>query len=504
MLAKIASEYPDTWDTLLPAVLFAYREVPQDTSGFSPFQLVYGSNPRGPLQIYKELLSGKVTDDANITNYELVTSIRDRVMKACIEAHDAIDTAKTKYKVYANQNAKKRQITVGQEVLLLLPDDKDKLSICWKGPFKVTKQISKVDYQIDIKGKKKIFHINMFKEYHQNDEKPEQEPQYQTLVANSVVNEDAENAENIQVIEPVTKSSSTYKDCFVDKSISSNEKEQLAQLMEKYAEIFSDIPGKSKFIQHHIKLTTDNPIKIKPYPVPIHYQDKVNKEIEELEKLGIIQRSESNYSSPMVIIRKKIESIMICIDYRKLIAITITDAEPIPNVDELIVLMGKSNIFSKLDMTMGYYQEPMTKESKHFTAFSTNKGLYEFNYMPFGLVNASATFIRMTRSLLRGVKNVSTYMDDMCVHTSSFDEHLQTLEKVFDRLKNAGLTVKPSKIELALKKITFLGHTIQHGFISNDDKIVTKILTLGIQDQKTCSKFAGINKLLRKICAKFR
>lgn len=150
---------------------------------------------------------------------------------------------------------------------------------------------------------------------------------------------------------------------------------------------------------------------MKPYPIPIHYLKEVEKEIEELENLGIIIRSNSNYCSPTVIIKKKNQTLRICIDYRQLNAVTVPDAEPIPNVDDLIMTLVHSKIFSKLDMTKGYYQVPMSPKSRHMTAFAAPQGLYKWLYMPFGLINAPATFVRMMRLMLRGILNVTTYMD---------------------------------------------------------------------------------------------
>lgn len=108
----------------------------------------------------------------------------------------------------------------------------------------------------------------------------------------------------------------------------------------------------------------------------------------------------------MIIIQRKYESVRICVDYRKLHEVTVADAESIPSADKLITLLS-SSIFSKLNKTKGYYQVPISDESKHLAAFSTPKRFHEFNYMPFGLINASAMFARMTRALLHDIKQHS-------------------------------------------------------------------------------------------------
>lgn len=116
--------------------------------------------------------------------------------------------------------------------------------------------------------------------------------------------------------------------------------------------------------------------------------------------------------------------------------------------------------------------------------YSTNKSLYRFYYMAFVLVNAPATFIRMSRSLLSGVNKIATYMDNMCVHNSIVGEDITTLSKLFQRISNAGLTTKPAKLEIVFKTITFLCYPIHQGYISIDNNYFTNADT---QDKETRS-----------------
>ncbi|CAG5130268.1 unnamed protein product, partial [Candidula unifasciata] len=242
--------------------------------------------------------------------------------------------------------------------------------------------------------------------------------------------------------------------------------------------IFSDTPGSTSVIKHHIRLTTEIPVKTKPYPIPLHYQKQVEAEISELEKCGIIRRSSSNYSSPLVIVKKKDSTLRICVDYRKKNTITHLDAEPIPNADELIATMCQSQFFSKLDLTKGYWQIPVTEESRHITAYATPTGLFEWCKMPFGLQNSPATFVRMMRIVFKYIKNVATNMDDICIHNANMQDHISSLTQVFKRLREFGLKVKPSKVEIGFTKIDFLGHKIDNGFLQTDDKIISKILDI--------------------------
>ncbi|PIK42011.1 putative retrovirus-related Pol polyprotein from transposon [Apostichopus japonicus] len=115
----------------------------------------------------------------------------------------------------------------------------------------------------------------------------------------------------------------------------------------------------------------------------------------------------------------------VCFDARRINQVTVFDAEPIPDQEEIFAQLSKDKYFRKIDLSKGYWQIPMAKESKPLTAFVTNDGLYQFNTMPFGLVNAAATFSRVMRKLLRGLDNVHNYIDDILIHTETWESHLQ-------------------------------------------------------------------------------
>ena len=137
-----------------------------------------------------------------------------------------------------------------------------------------------------------------------------------------------------------------------------------------------------------------------------------------------------------------------------------------------------------MDLTKGYWQISLKEECRKFTAFSTPWGLYHFNYLPFGLSTAPATFARLMRIVLHGLDNVVSFFDDICIYNDGFDQHLETLDKVFSRLREAGLTVKPAKVELGFEKILFLGHLVGKGVITPEKTKIEKILHLSIHRTK--------------------
>ena len=153
---------------------------------------------------------------------------------------------------------------------------------------------------------------------------------------------------------------------------------------------------------------------------------------------GIIEPSTSEWSAPIVLVKKKDGSLRLCVDYRRLNQVSVSDAYPTPRVDDLIDRVGGSSFISTLDLTRGYWQVPVADEDRLKTAFVTPFGLYQFNVMPFGLQGAPATFQRLMDHVIRGLEFAAAYLDDLIVFSNSWSEHLAHVHAVLERLKEAG------------------------------------------------------------------
>ncbi|KAL3872608.1 hypothetical protein ACJMK2_035823 [Sinanodonta woodiana] len=165
MLRRMCAEKPRDWDRYLNAILFAYREVPHESLGFSPFELLYGRTIRGPMRILRELWSGDVADGEVKTTYQYVVDLRERLESTCRMAHDELVKSGRKYAKYYNLGTRSRKFDVGDGVLVLLPTSRNKLLVQWKGPYEVKQVKGEMDYRIDMGGKLRIFHANMLKSY---------------------------------------------------------------------------------------------------------------------------------------------------------------------------------------------------------------------------------------------------------------------------------------------------------------------------------------------------
>ena len=151
-------------------------------------------------------------------------------------------------------------------------------------------------------------------------------------------------------------------------------------------------------------------------------------------------------------------------DYRRLNSVTSVDAYPMPRADESIDQLGKAKYITTLDLARGYWQVPMSDQDKGKTAFTTPKGLYQFNVMPFGLSGASATFQRMMDGLLRGLESfTSAYIDDIIIFSETWEDHIKHVREVLERLRKGKLKAKLMKCRFGMRECHFLGHVVGNG-----------------------------------------
>ena len=213
----------------------------------------------------------------------------------------------------------------------------------------------------------------------------------------------------------------------------------------KWKDIFSQGPldiGNTDLVKHEIKLDKPEPFK-EPYRrIPPGLIDEVREHVQEMLTMGAIRPSQSPFSSNVVIVRKKDGTIRFCLDYRKLNSRTHKDAYPLPRIDDTLHLLAGSKYFTKLDLKAGYWQVEMAEADKEKTAFRVgNLGFFECNRMPFGLCNAPATFQRLMERCMgaMNLKECLIYLDDIIIFSTSFDQHLERLEGVFQQLKTLNL-----------------------------------------------------------------
>ena len=203
--------------------------------------------------------------------------------------------------------------------------------------------------------------------------------------------------------------------------------------------------------------------------------------------------------------QKKDGSIRLCVDFRKLNAITIRPAASIPSADDIFFALGKSKFRTCLDLKQGFWQIPINEADKQKTAFGTASGVFEYNCMPFGLSGSPGVFQNCMNAVLGDVRHFAlAFVDDIIVFSETFEDHIKHLDAVFDRLRKANLRLKIAKCEFMKKELNYLGHIISDEGISGDPQKVSAVQNM--EPPKTVREvrsFLGMTSYYRKYVPDF-
>lgn len=253
------------------------------------------------------------------------------------------------------------------------------------------------------------------------------------------------------------------------------------KLLEDYADLFNGL-GKLKEKKVHLHIDENIPPIAQRYRrVPFHVRKDIEELIQKDEKLGVIEKAEgpTPWVSPIVVVPKKDQSkIRVCIDMRAANKAIKRERHPTPTLDELKAILSGASVFSKLDLNQGYNQLELAEESRYITTFATHLGLYRYKRLFFGVNSASEIFQEEISQALAGIEGAINISDDILCFGLDQQDHDGNLQKVFQRLREKGLTLNSSKCEYNKRSLEFLGHTFGNEGISPSNRKIKTILEL--------------------------
>ena len=281
---------------------------------------------------------------------------------------------------------------------------------------------------------------------------------------NETVEEKLEQADNIVLGEDLSES----------------QRKQIMELVADYKDIFAENPKNPKrtVLMKH-KIITENalPVRKKSRRVPVAWEDEVNSQVKQMLKHNIIRPSCSPWNSPLLLVKKKDNSMRFVCDFRGLNDVTKKDNYPLPHIRDVVDKMEGSTFWTTLDAASAYWSMPLDEQDKEKTAFQVPRGKFEFNVTPYGLTNAGASYQRLMDICLSGLPSnrILAYMDDVVIFSRTFSEHIADIKEVFERFRAAKISLKASKCTFAAKTVDFLGYELSSQGIKPQNKLTSAI-----------------------------
>ena len=482
MLRAFCYEQEKDWDEAVPYVLFAAREAPTESLGFSPNQLVFGHRVRGPLDVVREAWCYPQAGRSE-SLLQGVLSSRARLAKALELAREHLGGAQARMKGYYDRKATYREFAPGDEVLVLLPLQGQPLAARYSGPYVVERRVGDLDYMVatpDRRKRAQLCHVNMLKPYIRSKDQEGHlslAKEAAPLVLFYRREGEAPEVRGPDPVDPTGQWESNSLGLLRGrlKHLPVARQEELFGRLSQYPAVFGNAPGLTHLISHDIDVGEAQPVKLPPYRVNPQKQLLVEKELEYMLQHGLIKRTYSQWSSPITLQPKPNGKVRFCIDFRKVNSLTRADTYPLPRVDDSVDRIGAATFITKVDLVKGYWQVPLTERAKEIASFVANGAVYQCQVMPYGLRNAPATFQRLMDRVTDGLTHCVVYIDDVVIYDTTWEEHLTNVDALFARLHDAGLVVNLEKCEFVQARVQYLGYLVGHGYVTPPEAKVEAI-----------------------------
>ena len=473
----------------------------------------------GPLLLLKEKWLDEDPEKISVLKY--VATFKDRLFRAGQIAKRNLQESQSKMKVWYDRKAKSRCFEPGDRVLVLFPVVGNPLQAKYSGPYKVVKKISDTNYLVKTPDRRKetqVCHINMLKAYHEKP-KPElvtlnnrlglESPTHSKDCVGQVAEKEEDTESEVRLgndQQPIKLQNSQILNDLDTKlsHLPSVQRKELAEVISQHIEVFPDVPSKTNLIEHDVDVGDSAPIKQHPYRVSPMKKELLDKEVQYMLKNDIIEESQSNWSSPCILVPKHDGGFRFCTDFRKVNDKTKSDSFPIPRIADCIDQIGNAKFVSTFDMLKGYWQVPLTQRAREISAFVTPSGLYQYKVMPFGMKNAPATFQRMVNKLVRDIDGCEGYIDDVVIFSDNWSDHIRQIERFFQIMREAKLTINLMKSEFGKATVKYLGHIVGQGQVRPLDAKIQTIVKYPIPtSRKELARFLGMAGYYRNFCLNF-
>ncbi|KAI3358165.1 hypothetical protein L3Q82_003165 [Scortum barcoo] len=458
MLRKYCHDSQRDWDEGVPLVLFAAHEAVQESLGFSPAELVFGHEVRGPLKVLKEHLVMPKTSVKSIPEY--VTKLKDRLQLACSLAREALASSQLKMKKRYDRKAVVHSFQPGDKVLLLLPIPGSALSTKFSGPYVVEKKLSENNYVVktpDRRRQTRVCHVNMMKLYHSREDqnssslahvKTAVSPMVSISKVGFIDNDDGGNDNDLVMHDAKPQGARLSNSEILShltnylSHLSDEQHADIEKLISDFPCLFSDVPSQTSVITHDIVLTNPRPIKQHAYRVTPSKREVMKRKVEYLVQNGFAVPSSSPWSSPCLLDTKSDGSPRFCTDFRKVNAVTVPDAYPLPLIDDCIDEIGPAKYI---------------------------------------IYSHALWHVQCTCYVSKARK-----------------------QEVFTRLSNASLTLNLAKCEFGKGTVLYLGQQVGQGQVCPVDAKITAIATFPVPTtRRELRRFLGMVGYYRRYCKNF-
>ena len=472
-----------------------------------------------PLLLLKEKWLDEDPEKISVLKY--VATFKDRLFRAGQIAKRNLQESQSKMKVWYDRKAKSRCFEPGDRVLVLFPVVGNPLQAKYSGPYKVVKKISDTNYLVKTPDRRKetqVCHINMLKAYHEKP-KPElvtlnnrlglESPTHSKDCVGQVAEKEEDTESEVKLgndQQPIKLQNSQILNDLGTKlsHLPLAQRKELAEVITQYREVFPDVPSKTNLIEHDVDVGDSAPIKQHPYRVSPMKKELLDKEVQYMLKNDIIEESQSNWSSPCILVPKHDGGFRFCTDFRKVNDKTKSDSFPIPRIADCIDQIGNAKFVSTFDMLKGYWQVPLTQRAREISAFVTPSGLYQYKVMPFGMKNVPATFQRMVNKLVRDIDGCEGYIDDVVIFSDNWSDHIRQIKRFFQIMREAKLTINLMKSEFGKATVKYLGHIVGQGQVRPLDAKIQTIVKYPIPtSRKELARFLGMAGYYRNFCLNF-